>query len=479
MKKIIAFILVFVVAASCTKLEDLNKNITDPIAVPGESLFTGAQVNLFDQMVSTNVNNNIFRLFSQYWTETTYIDESNYDLTTRSIPDNHWNVLYRDVLMDLKESAKIIAATDYATDADNGQGKKNRLAIVEIMSVYTWSVLVGSFGNIPYTKALDIAELHPAYDDGMVIYKDLVSRLNAAIANMDAAHASLGVADNMYQGDVTSWLKFANSLKLNIGLLLADADNAFARTTVESAFASGVFASSADNGKIVYLSTSPNTNPLYDDLVASGRNDFVPTSVLVDPMNTLNDPRRPFYFALNDTTAYIGGVYGASNDYTKFSHISDKIKEATFEGTIIDYSEVEFLLAEAVERGFTGVTGTAKDHYDNGIRASIIYWGGTDAEATTYLNQPAVAYTSAAGTWKEKIGTQAWFALYNRGFESWTEWRKLDYPALVAPPDANSVIPLRYTYPVAEQTLNAGQWTAASAAIGGDNVGTKIFWDKQ
>jgi hypothetical protein len=476
MKKIIAFILVFVVAASCTKLEDLNKNIKDPTSVPGESLFTGAQANLFDQMVSTNVNNNVFRLFAQYWTETTYIDESNYDLTTRSIPDNHWNVLYRDVLMDLKEASIIIEKTDYTPDGDNGEGKKNRLAIVEVMSIYTWTVLVETFGNVPYSQSLDITNVHPAYDDAMSVYKDLIIRLNAAISNMSAGHASLGIADNMYQGDVASWLKFANSLKLRMGLLIADADNALAKTTVEAA-AAGVFTSNADNAKIVYMPSAPYSNPVYDDLVASGRNDFVPTSVIVDPMNTLNDPRRPFYFALNDTTVYIGGVYGASNDYTKFSHVSDKIKEATFEGTIFDYSEVEFLLAEACERGYT-VGGTAAGHYDNAIKASITYWGGTDAEATAYLGQSAVAYATAAGNWKQKIGTQKWYALYNRGFEAWTEWRKFDYPVLVAPPDANSDIPKRYTYPVAEQTLNAAQWTAASAAIGGDDVATKLFFDK-
>ena len=117
MKKILIIIAVFLVVSSCKKLEDLNKDTKNPEAVTGESLFTGAQKNLFDQMVSSNVNQNIFRLIMQYWTETTYIDESNYDLVTRSIPDRHWNVLYRDVLKDLNESSKIITATTYGGDA--------------------------------------------------------------------------------------------------------------------------------------------------------------------------------------------------------------------------------------------------------------------------------------------------------------------------------------------------------------------------
>jgi hypothetical protein len=343
------------------------------------------------------------------------------------------------------------------------------------LSVYTWSVLVESFGDIPYTEALDIDNPLPKYDDGMTVYKDLITRLDAAIANLDPAFSSLDDADNMYQGDVAAWIKFANSLKLRMGLLLADADNTYAQTVVEQA-APNVFTSNADNARLVYLAAQPNANPIYDDLVASGRHDFVPANTLVDTMNSLSDPRRPFYFTLFGG-AYVGGEYGASNDFTQYSHVADKIQEPTFEGLIFDYAEVEFLLAEAVERGYA-VGGNAETHYNNAIEASILYWGGTNTEVTTYLANPNVAYTTAPGTWKEKIGLQFWIALYNRGFDGWTEWRKFDYPLLVAPPDALTDIPVRLTYPIEEQTLNGSNYESASAAIGGDHVYTKLFWDK-
>ncbi len=474
MKKILALFLVLLMFSACKKLGDLNKNTKDPITVTGESLFTGAQKNLFDQMVNSNVNNNVFRLFAQYWTETTYTDESNYNLTTRTIPDNHWDILYRDVLKDLDESKKIVTTTTYGGDASPNV-KTNRLAIIEILEVYTYAVLVETFGDIPYSESLNIDKPLPKYDDGKTVYKDLISRLNVAIASMDPNNGSFTDADNMYQGDVSLWIKFANSLKLRMGLILADVDNTYAQTVVESA-APGVFASNGDNARLVYLSAQPNTNPIYDDLVASGRHDFVPTSVIVDMMNTLNDPRRPFYFTQIDG-AYLGGVYGASNDFTSYSHVSDMIQQPTFEGMLIDYAEVEFLLAEAAARGYA-VGGTAESHYDAGITASITYWGGTSADAATYLSNPAVAYTTAAGTYQQKIGTQIWLALYNNGFEAWTAWRKYDFPALVAPPDAASDIPVRYFYPIEEQTLNGTNWASAASAIGGDVVSTKLFWDK-
>jgi len=39
-------------------------------------------------------------------------------------------------------------------------------------------------------------------------------------------------------------------------------------------------------------------------------------------------------------------------------------------------------------------------------------------------------------------------------------------------------IPSRFTYPVFEQTLNPANYAEASAAIGGDLLTTKLFFDK-
>lgn len=476
---------ILLIFASCKKLEDLNINTKDPHQVSGESLFTNAQASLFHHMVNSDVNFNIWRLIMQQWTETTYIDESNYDLTTRTIPDNHWDFLYQQVLKNLDEASKVIEATSYPEDP-SPDVKKNKLAVVEILTVYTYSILVETFGNIPYTKALDINNLLPAYDDGKTVYEDLINRLTTAVGNINTAYGSMDAADNMYQGNTTQWARFANSLKLRMALVLADVDPAFSQTAAEGAVSNaiGVMSSNADNAQLVFLATQPNANPIYEDQVASGRQDFVPTGTIIDTMNKMNDPRRQFYFTLVDTSssgtpklAFVGGIPGASNDYTKYSHVGEKIYTATFPGLIFDYAETELYLAEAVERGYN-VGGTAADHYTAGVTASLTYWGVADTLVTAYLAQPGVAYSTAPGDYKQKIGFQLYLALYNRGFEAWTQWRLLDFPVITAPPTAFSAIPIRYTYPIEEQTLNGANYEAASAAIGGDLVTTKLFWDK-
>lgn len=483
MKKIFLILIASSFIISCDNLDGLNVNVKDPSDVPGEALFTSAQKALVDQMVNTNVNNNIFRLINQDWTEVTYTDESNYDLTTRTIPEQQWQYLYKDVLKDL-DQATINIESAPVIPTDNPIVKQNKLAIIEVLNVYTYSVLVETFGDVPYSEALDINIKKPKYDDGLTIYKDLISRLNTAISNLDNSAGSFGESDRIYFGDISKWEKFANTLKLKMGLVISDipSEAALAAATVSSA-APLVFASNADNAKMKYLTATPNTNPLYVDLVASGRSDFVPTNTLVDFMNSQNDPRRSRYFDdnMDDPSTlgieYIGGDNGVENSFPNLTHITSTIQAPDYPGAILDYSEAEFLLAEAAERSLYGTPADAEGHYNAGVTASILDWGGSAAEASTYLSQTTVAYSTATGTWKQKIGIQSWVALYNIGFEGWTSWRRLDFPMLVAPPDAVSGIPVRFTYPIIEQTLNAASYQNASAAIGGDAVETKLFWD--
>src|SRR5678815_3242792 len=121
------------------------------------------------------------------------------------------------------------------------------------------------------------------------------------------------------------------------------------------------------------------------------------------------------------------------------------------------------------------VGGTAEDHYNKAITASIMSWDGV---AGDYLAQSNVKYATASGTYKQKIARQEYIALYNRGFDAWTLIRRLDYPQMAVPVTALSDFPVRFTYPILEQNINASNYNAASTAIGGDEVTTKLFWDK-
>jgi hypothetical protein len=473
MKKIILALVPALLFVGCTKdLTTLNVDPKRPLNVSSASLFTSAQHNFVDILTSPNVNSNIFRLIEQQWQETTYIDESQYDITTREIPDNIWDIFYRDVLNNFEASRK-----NMAVDVPDAAQLKNELAILDIMEVYAWHYIVTTYGDVPYTDALNTSNTFPKYDDALTIYKALLTRLDLDIAALTVGAGSIGNADAIYAGDPTQWKLFANSLKLKMALTISDADNALAKTAAESAVASGVISSNDDNAKFPYVSATPNTNPVWVDLVQSGRKDFVAASTITDIMNTLKDPRLPLFFTTDAKGLYSGGTPGASSAYANFSHPAVLITNPDYPGNILDYSEVQFLLAEAAARGYA-VGGTAATHYTTAITASILDWGGTAIAAATYIAQPAVNYATATGDFKRKIGTQKWLALYNRGMDAWVDQRRLDFPALPEAEDAQSGFPVRLTYPVKEQNVNNVNRLAAATAIGGDAVETKLFFDK-
>lgn len=473
MKKIFITVFTLILLTSCMsddKYENYNKDPKNPTQVEAGFLFNSATLSLVDQMTSTNVNTNIYRLLGQYWTETTYTDEANYDFTTRNIPQNHWSEMYRDVLLDLTDAKNVVMA-----DADLSQADKTvQAAQTEVLMIYTWQQLVDTFGDIPYTEALDpVAFPLPSYDDAATIYTDLLIRIDAAIADLSGGGSGFEI-DNLYSGDKSAWRKFAVSLKLKLGIRLSDVNASLAQSTVESAFNAGVFSSNGDNALFAYLGEN-NPNPVWTDLVQSGRSDFVAANTVVDIMNGLDDPRRLVYFDDNlGAGVYTGGTYGASSPFPNYTHAGDAMYQADNPACLMDYAEVSFFLAEAAARGWS-VGGTAEQHYNNGITASFDYWGATDVAA--YLSNPDVAYSTASGDWKEKIGTQFYLAMYNRGFEGWTVWRKFNAPMFNLPDVSGLPVPTRYTYPINEQNLNETNWEAASQAIGGDEQTTRIFWD--
>lgn len=451
--------------------------------VPEGPFFANASRNVVDVVTYGMA----FKIWSQQFAETTYFTTSNYTLT--DVGSGFWSTLYQSVLNDFKESKKILLENPSFYEGVD----KNKLAQLEIMEVYTYSLLVTTYGDIPYagalnsglkSQALDPENLTPEYDDGEEVYYDLLDRLDAAIADLDpgvdnGGALGFGESDLIFGDDITLWIKFANSLKLRMGMFISDSNPSLAKSVVESISMSDLIASNDEIAQLQYLGTTPNTNPIWVGLIQSGREDYVASNTMMDMMQepAFDDPRIPEYYTLDNYGGYSGGTYGTSNAYVNFSKAGAKVTSATWPGIIIDYAEVEFLLAEALAKGFS-VGGTIAGHYENGIKASMDYWGVADADADKYLADPDVAYASAIGSTDiQKIARQKYIAMFNRGFESWGDYRRFDYPVYNVPPNPGGPFPLRYTYPVAEQTSNGESYTAAAAAIGKDDLDVRLFWD--
>lgn len=563
------------VFTSCERdITSLNVDPKHPGTVLSGNLVASTEQVLFDQMVTPSVNFNISRFFTQQWTETQYIDETNYNFVTRNQPQNHYNTMMRRVIQPLSVAAANIAneteAASYTPD-QVAKVKANKKAITEIMSVFAWKNLVETYGNVPYTEALKYTTgnevLQPKYDDAATIYADLIKRLDAAIASTTP---TLPGFDNeiVYHGDMTNWLKVANSIKLEMGLMLSDVDAAKARTLVETAYKAGVILNQSDDFGLKY-ENGQFSNPIYQNLVASGRNDFIVSDVYINSLKSKGDPRRFEFFAENrnatlgtvssvkttvdnitnvSTTVitfkddfsaatnkllsaanasgnnavfkdlpskddvlpsneddallgyvvantsntitvinarqkiqaddvinleqYVGGPYGNLATFANFTHVSRSQKLPTATGVIIDQVQVKFELAEAAARGFN-VGKTASEWYNDAVLSSMTQWNVSTEDAQKYLD----VHPYNAANWKKSIGEEAWVAMYNRGFEAWNIWRRLDYPSFTKPGNAESLV-YRMPYSFNEYSTNKANVEAAAAAIGKDTYGTKLFFDK-
>ncbi|UQB67243.1 SusD/RagB family nutrient-binding outer membrane lipoprotein [Epilithonimonas zeae] len=316
MKKLIQILslssLAFVGLTSCeSDTTILNVDPKNPVIVPSINVLTTASYYLANQHVSPSVNENITRFFTQQWTETTYTGETNYYFDQRNQNQFHFNNMFREVIGPLSRAKGYVAneTEDLAySPAEVAKIKANKVAIMEILSVFAWANLVDTYGDIPYSEALKYQtgdlNLQPKYDDAATIYADLEARINAAIASVSVDMPSYyneagGQVDQFYPSayNMENWIKVANTIKLQMGLNLADVNPSKAKVLVESAYAGGVITSS--NALQFLFDNGQFSNPVYQNLVASGRNDFLPSNIYVNFLKANSDPRRIYYFGEN------------------------------------------------------------------------------------------------------------------------------------------------------------------------------------
>jgi hypothetical protein len=205
---------------------------------------------------------------------------------------------------------------------------------------------------------------------------------------------------------------------------------------------------------------------------------------MVNMMDDLGDPRLPVYAQKNNDNEYRGKPSGINevpnNDYNydNVSAIGVKYLEPTLPGYFISYSELMFLMAEAVQKGY--ITGTASEYYNKGISASFDFNEVSDGFAA-YVANPSVAL-KAGDEGLRQIAEQNWLGLFCQGIEAWTETRRTGIPVLTPAIDdvLGGNLPARYTFPVIEQSVNATNYAAAVSSLNGpDLLTTKVWWMPQ
>ena len=191
---------------------------------------------------------------------------------------------------------------------------------------------------------------------------------------------------------------------------------------------------------------------------------------------------------------YVGQPYGLDQSMStaqagQSNFFSKHVYKRNYTEILMEYSEVEFLLSEA--------NGWSQSNYEKGVRASMEKWGVNSADIDAF-----VATLPPANM--KNVLTQKYVALYMQPYEAWAEYRRTGYPdtsILLLPGETYALnvpdpktgattyvfepliagltdLPNRLYYPTVIQTLNPENYAAASTAIGGDKMTTKLIWDK-
>ena len=166
-----------------------------------------------------------------------------------------------------------------------------------------------------------------------------------------------------------------------------------------------------------------------------------------------------------------------------FSQLNDKFLQLDESYMLMNVAEVEFLLAEAAERGIGGATG-AKAHYDKGVKDAMQMF--TVYDASFVVDDGAVAaylaahpYTAGGANALEMIGNQMWASKFMNWWDSWSDWRRTGYPVLVPtnyPGSASpGYIPTKLRIPTRELATNLDNYNAGATKP--DDPKGKVWWD--
>lgn len=461
--------------ASCEKVLDVNTDpnnsstATPKLVLPSAQSQLGATIGYAWNWYGS--------MWAQYWTggygvSTTQVEY--YNMVGTDV-DGSWTRAYARSLEDIYYLQK--------------SGQPVYAGMAKIMSAYLYQMLTDLHGDIPFSQALkgqiqDGGITAPKYDKQEDVYAALIPLIDDGIAGVTTTGADVQLPtseDLVYGGNISKWVKFANTLKLKI--LVRKGDYAAAKALMDAG--TPFISSASDDAKFRYFETSQNTNPLYARFMA--RTDvgmyYVAAKTSVDKLDALADPRinkiytpgtsgdlGVFSGDINDNTS----LYPSGGVNTKFSRPSPLTFGATIPVYFISAWESDFLQAEVLIR--SGQDASAL--FASGVQESFNYYGL--GSASSYVT--SLSFGGSQDNQLNILAIQKWIAMNGlQMVEGWLETLRFDRPGnnifkggIFHSPINNSLgannFPSSFVIPNQEITYNPN-------APKNVTVTSKRFWD--
>lgn len=468
-------LIVMLASTGCTKdFDEINTNPNAPESVDPQFLLSNIIYNGANNQAKDawNAGNFLGQLTARF----DFNEIDRWDIRTNT---EYWNATYH-LLNDTK---LLIEEGGARNPTYKGMGL--------VLRSYLTASLTDLWGDVPYSQSLGSSNdnFTPIYDTQEAIYtgeNGILATLREAVAVLEASQNELTVSgDVMYNGNVDSWIRFANSLRIRY--LLRVSSKVDVTTELQAIVTEGRFIlSNQENALVPYLASAPNQWFVHN--IREGDYANVRMSTTVDSVLSLyGDPRKEHWFnptvASQDssTQQYAGipngvGPESRSNfDLSKVSTLGPIFRDEPdgVNALLIQACEVQFALAEAAQRGLIG--GSAQAYYEEGIQLSFGYYGLT--MPSDYLTRPDIAYDGSNSL--EKIIAQKWLGSMLNGYEGWLNYRRTGFPKLKIAVDNtnNDQFPVRYRYPDSEKAVNSTNYSDASSRIGGDTHNSKAWWE--
>jgi len=436
--------LVMTVAPGCKKFLDVNKNLNDPTAVPVSLLLSNCERSI---AANTALGTGLGGVMSIYVHQTTgRVGADRYGAGAAG-----WGGLYT-----------AIANLNVIITQGTAETRFKYAGVAKILKAYTFSILVDVYGDVPFSEFDQFNEgvTQPKFDQGKDIYPQLIALIDQGISdiNNSAPNASVpGADDYIYKGNMTNWIKAANTLKLKLYTQVRRVQNVATQVQALLASPSTLINSQAESFMMPYgpFGTTDDRHPAYGDYNATQRGGQLFSPWMYEIMkgrnaNILNgiaDPRIPYYIynqktatgtpenctefrdggfisilfgsngncrdGSNSNTYSLLGLYPAGGRYDDGAATTITTLTPLRAGTgalphqFITYADRLYLEAELIQAGV--ITGNAKTVFSKALDESF---NQMDYIITNFIKPgsagapqsvPAIATLAATATYKTEV----------------------------------------------------------------------------
>ena len=490
--------------SSCTK--DFEETNTDPNNAPTalpQQLLAPALVSTmtYNMLRNRNFNNELMQVTVDLSDAEGKVFRYDYRANWSDYLYNGW---YSE-LTNFKDIYKV------ASDTGSVNYNKSYMGISLICQSWIYSLLTDTYGDVPYFESNKAKEgiIEPKFDRQKDIYLDIFKQLDSANSYLKENTSILATSDPVYAGNISRWRKFGNSLYLRLLLRISGKADVSAaviakiQDIVSNPTEYPIISNNDESAILRWSGVAPYTSPLLtvreQDFRAPGIGAF-----FIDNLVNWNDPRIDLSYGTGTPTntnrwaiaPYQGAFGGVPSGYaignqpvrksyfysmTHNNNTGPSLQKEPLAGMIMNYAEVQFILAEAAAKGW--ITSNPETHYNLGVEAGIKLWlPNWSVPVMTYLIAADMQWdnTLTLDGKMELIHLQKYYALFLVDLQQWFEYRRTGHPVLPQGPGLrnNGIMPARMTYPVYVQSTNPTNYQAAIAAQGPDVISTEVWWQK-